>query len=64
MSQSNLFKFDVRIRERLLKRGAVDAKEVEKHLKELPDAASNAEILDLSQPALTGDEDDDEGDEG
>ena len=49
---------DVRVRERNLKRDAIDAKEVEKHLAELPDQAENAELITQPQPALTGDDED------
>jgi hypothetical protein len=48
---------DVRVRERYLKRGMVNPKEVEKMLAELPDLASEIQEVGLAQPAL-GDEDD------
>jgi hypothetical protein len=55
---------DVRVRERFLASGALDAKVLEKHLAELKDVSANAEALDLRQPAvLGGDEADDAADE-
>lgn len=45
---------DVRVRERNLRKGVLDEKDVEKHLKELPDAAANAESVATPQPALAG----------
>ena len=50
--------FDVRVRERNLKRGLIDAKEVDKYLADLPDQAEQAELITQPQPALTGDDDD------
>lgn len=45
---------DTRVRERNLKRGLIDAKEVEKHLGDLPDLAEQVEMVTLPQPALSG----------
>ena len=45
---------DVRVRERNLRKGVLDEKDVEKYLKELPDAAANAESVGTPQPALAG----------
>jgi len=45
---------DVRVRERNLQSGLLDEKEVEKHLKDLPDASANAEPMGIPQPALPG----------
>jgi hypothetical protein len=47
--------FDVRVRARYLKRGLIDAKEIDKHLSELPDLADQAEEVALPQPALSSD---------
>jgi hypothetical protein len=56
--------FDVRVRERNIKRGLIEAKDVEKYLSELPDQAEQAEIITQPQPALDGDDDlDDDGDD-
>lgn len=46
--------WDVRVRERNLRRGIIDDKDVEKHLGQLSDAADQAEPLALQQPALGG----------
>ena len=45
---------DVRVRERNLRKGILDEKDVDKYLKELPDAAANAESVATPQPALVG----------
>jgi hypothetical protein len=45
---------DIRVRERNLKKGVLDEKEVEKMLKELPDAIANSEAVTTPQPALSG----------
>ena len=56
---------DVRVRARNLKKGLLDPKELEKHLKELPDAESKAETMTIAQPAVENDDDDDlDEDEG
>jgi hypothetical protein len=55
-NQKTPWDLDVRVRERNLRSGALDEKDVEKHLKELPDVGANAEIVQIPQPAV-----DDEG---
>jgi hypothetical protein len=45
---------DVRVRERNLKKGVLDEKEVQTYLKDLPDLSANAEIVTLPQPAIAG----------
>jgi hypothetical protein len=45
---------DVRVRERNLRKGVLDEKDVEKHLKELVDVAANAENVTIPQPAVGG----------
>lgn len=50
----NPWDWDVRVRERNLKKGLLGDKDVEKHLSQLPDVAEQAEPLDLPQPALGG----------
>lgn len=58
------FKFDVRIRERLLAQRQISEAEVEKHLSALPDVEARSEPLGMAQPALGLDEDfDDEDDD-
>ena len=53
----NLWDLDVRVRERNLRKGILDDKDVEKHLGQLPDLADQAEALGIPQPALGGRED-------
>ena len=50
----NSWDWDVRVRERNLRKGILDEKDVEKHLAALPDAADQAESLGIAQPALGG----------
>ena len=52
--QINAWDWDVRVRERNLKKGVFDEKDLEKHLGQLPDAADQAESIGLAQPALGG----------
>ena len=52
MTGSEIFKFDVRIRERMLRKGTVSEAEVNKHLEALSDVAAHGEDLVLRQPAL------------
>lgn len=49
---------DVRVRERFLGNGLLDAKVLDKHLSELPDSEPRSEDITLEQPALFGVEDD------
>ena len=51
-NQKSPWDLDVRVRERNLRKGVLDDKDVEKHLKELPDTAANAENVTIPQPAL------------
>jgi hypothetical protein len=50
----NSWDWDVRVRERNLKKGVLEEKDVEKHLAQLPDAAEQAESIGAAQPALGG----------
>lgn len=43
---------DVRVRERLVASGVLDARTIEAHLAELPDLEANAEAIEIDQPAL------------
>jgi hypothetical protein len=52
MTGSEIFKFDVRIRERMLRKGTLSEAEVGKHLESLSDVGSQGEDLVLRQPAL------------
>jgi hypothetical protein len=53
----NSWEWDVRVRERNLRRGILDEKDVEKQLAQLPDVAEQAEAVNYPQPALGGRED-------
>lgn len=52
MNQNEKLKLDVRVRARLLSRGALTPGELEKHLAALPDGETQSEVMDLKQPAL------------
>jgi hypothetical protein len=51
-NQKTPWDLDVRVRERNLRKGVLDEKDVEKYLKELPDSAANAENVSIPQPAV------------
>jgi hypothetical protein len=53
----NPWEWDVRVRERNVGKGIFDEKDIEKHLAQLPDAADQAELITIPQPALGGRED-------
>ncbi|MFO0660319.1 MAG: hypothetical protein U0165_10890 [Polyangiaceae bacterium] len=71
-SKLNPWLTDVRVRERNIKKGLLDPKELEKYLHALPDVAESCELVSEPQPALAGvpepeladDEDDDDASEG
>ena len=44
--------YDLRVRDRMLASGALEAKALEKHLTELPDLEAQADSLPYEQPAL------------
>ena len=48
---------DVRVRERNLKKGILDPKEMEKYLKDLPDVAAQAEAVSAKHPGVDADAD-------
>jgi uncharacterized membrane protein len=50
----NSWEWDVRVRERNLRKGMFEDKDVEKHLSQLSDVADQAESLAIPQPALGG----------
>ncbi len=50
----NSWEWDVRVRERNLRKGLLEEKEVDKHLSQLPDAGDQAEPIAIAQPALGG----------
>jgi hypothetical protein len=53
----NPWEWDVRVRERNIRKGIFEEKDVEKHLAQLPDVADQAESISLAQPALGGRDD-------
>lgn len=52
MREPDIFKFDVRVRERLLKSGRLTVEELSQQLEGLPDIEEFAVNLELDQPAL------------
>lgn len=55
--KTNPWTFDVRVRERNLKAGTLEDKELEKYLAQLPDLEGQVESFALAQPALDAPED-------
>ena len=53
-SQKTPWDLDVRVRERNLRKGVLEEKDIEKYLKDLPDSAANAENVSIAQPAVGG----------
>jgi hypothetical protein len=53
-TQKTPWDLDVRVRDRNIRKGVLDDKDVEKYLKELPDSAANAENVTIPQPAVGG----------
>ena len=53
----NAWEWDVRVRERNVRKGILDDKDIEKHLAQLPDVGDQAESIGVAQPALGGRED-------
>jgi hypothetical protein len=49
--------WDVRVRERNLRKGMLDEDTVSKHLAKLPDVAEQSDPVSVGQPALGGRED-------
>lgn len=52
MRDPEMFKYDVRVRERMMRAGRLSTDEVDKMLSALPDVEANAVQLDLEQPAV------------
>jgi hypothetical protein len=50
----NSWDWDIRVRERNLKKGVLDDKDVDKYLGQLPDVAEHGEGIGTAQPALGG----------
>jgi hypothetical protein len=53
----NSWEWDIRVRERNLKKGIFDEKDVEKHISQLADVSDQADTVGTPQPALGGRED-------
>jgi hypothetical protein len=53
----NSWEWDVRVRERNLRKGVLDPKEVEKQIALLADLSEQADSVNYPQPALGGRED-------
>lgn len=58
------FRFDVRIQDRMVKKGLVTKEELDKRLANLKDIEGDSEPLDLEQPGLLPLNADSEGDRG
>lgn len=52
MSDPAEFKYDVRVRDRMLKRGLLSEADLKRHLEGLSDAEQKSESVILGQPAL------------
>jgi hypothetical protein len=50
----NSWDWDIRVRERNLKKGVLDDKDVDKYLLQLPDVGEHGEGISSAQPALGG----------
>ena len=53
----NSWDWDIRVRERNVKKGILDDKDIEKHLAGLPDVSEQADSIIVPAPALGGRED-------
>ena len=52
MTDPELFKFDMRVRERMLKRGQINETDVQRHLSSLEDLETKCSRVEQPQPAL------------
>jgi len=50
----NAWDWDIRVRERNLRKGILEEKDVEKHIAQLPDVADEVESIGFAAPALGG----------
>ena len=50
----NSWDWDIRVRERNLKSGVLNEKDLDKYASQLPDVAEQADAVSLAQPALGG----------
>jgi hypothetical protein len=53
-SQKLPWDLDIRVRDRNVAAGVLEQKDVEKHIKDLPDVSANAELVGIVQPAVPG----------
>ena len=53
---NDLWLLDVRIRQRNVKKGLIDQKDVDKHVAALVDTSTQADTVTLAQPAIAGSE--------
>ncbi len=53
----NSWEWDIRVRERNLRKGILDEKDVDKHIAQLVDVSDQADTVGAAQPALRGRED-------
>ena len=52
MRDPDIFKYDVRVRDRMLRAGRVNTDDIARLLDALPDLEANLDIVTLNQPAL------------
>jgi hypothetical protein len=52
MRDPDIFKYDVRVRDRMLRAGRITTEEIARVLDALPDLDASLEIVTLNQPAL------------
>jgi hypothetical protein len=52
MREPDMFKFDVRVRERMLRSGRITTEDVNRVLEALPDLENSVESVALNQPAF------------
>ena len=48
------WEWDIRVRERNVRKGIFDEKDIEKHIAQLTDVSDQAELVTYHQPALSG----------
>ncbi len=58
------WEWDVRVRDRNIKKGVFTEKDIEKHLSTLPDGSANCESVAVTQPGIDEEDDDDLDDDG
>jgi hypothetical protein len=63
MSTSDSFKYDVRIRERMLAKGMLTETDLKSHIEALKDLEAESRSVSIPQPAFVGADDEDEFDD-